>query len=168
MNVTAWLLDSDPSIRWQVMRDLLHAPDNEVAAERARVASEGWGARVLALQGDDGLWAGGAHFPADFRGDFSAGQPWTATSFSLLLLRALGADPADPRVKAAVALVRENARWEHAGQRYFDGEVEPCINGMAVAVGSYFGEDVSGIVERLLAERLPTGAGTARRSSGPP
>ncbi len=157
MNVVAWLLESDPAIRWQVMRDLLDAPADEVAAERARVATEGWGERLLDLQGADGLWAGGAHFPADFRGDFSKGQPWTSTSFSLLQLRGLGMDPANSRVREAIAKVRENARWEHAGQRYFDGEVEPCINGMAVAVGAYFGQDVSGIVERLLAERLEDG-----------
>ena len=59
-----WLLDSDPAIRWQVLRDLVHAPAEVVAAERARVATEGWGARLLALQGEDGQWAGGACFPA--------------------------------------------------------------------------------------------------------
>jgi hypothetical protein len=157
MNVIEWLLDSDPAIRWQVKRDLLHAPSDEVAAERARVADEGWGARMLALRGEDGLWAGGAHFPSDFRGDFSDGQPWTATNFSLQFLRSLGVDPDLPRVREAVASVAANARWEHAGQRYFDGEVEPCINGMTLAVGSYFGQDVDGIAERLVGERLSDG-----------
>ncbi len=64
MTVLDWLLDSDPAIRWQVLRDLVDAPAEVVAAERARVATEGWGARLLALQGDDGQWAGGACFPA--------------------------------------------------------------------------------------------------------
>jgi hypothetical protein len=49
MNVIDWLLDSDPAIRWQVMRDLTDAPDADVAAERAKVATEGWGAQILAL-----------------------------------------------------------------------------------------------------------------------
>src|SRR5205807_9154369 len=66
MTVLDWLLDSDPAIRWQVLRDLVHAPSEVVAAERARVATEGWGARLLALQGEDGQWAGGACFPAGF------------------------------------------------------------------------------------------------------
>ena len=69
MTVMDWLLESDPAMRWQVLRDLSDAPPEVVAAERARVATEGWGARLLALRGDDGQWAGGACFPADFRGD---------------------------------------------------------------------------------------------------
>jgi len=56
VDVVEWLLDSDPAIRWQVMRDLIDAPDDEVAAERARVATEGWGARLLTLQRHDGHW----------------------------------------------------------------------------------------------------------------
>ena len=57
MSVIEWLLDSDPSIRWQVMRDLLAESDATVARERSRVAAEGWGARLLDLQGSDGHWA---------------------------------------------------------------------------------------------------------------
>ncbi|HZG66671.1 MAG TPA: hypothetical protein VEZ12_07995, partial [Herpetosiphonaceae bacterium] len=78
-SVIRWLLDSDPAIRWQVLRDLVHAPDAVVAAERARVATEGWGARLLALQGADGQWAGGACFPARsfHQSDEHQGQPWT-------------------------------------------------------------------------------------------
>src|SRR4029077_21291 len=56
MDVVDWLLDSDPAIRWQVMRALADAPEEDVAAERARVATEGWGARLLALQKQDGHW----------------------------------------------------------------------------------------------------------------
>jgi hypothetical protein len=92
-DVTGWLLDSDPSLRWQGMRDLTGASAIEVTAERARVATEGWGARLLALCGADGQWAGGACFPADFRGEFSVGQPWTSTYPPLLLLRDLGINP---------------------------------------------------------------------------
>ena len=49
--VIDWLLDSDPALRWQMMLDLTDAPADEVAAERARVATEGRGARLLALRG---------------------------------------------------------------------------------------------------------------------
>jgi hypothetical protein len=155
MTVMSWLLDSDPAIRWQVMRDLTGEPDAVVAAERAKVANGGWGARLLALQGDDGQWAGGTHFPAVRV--LKGYQPWTATSFSLMLLRQLGVLPTDERVRRASALVRENSKWEHDGQDFFDGEVEPCINGMAVAIGAYFGEDMRGIVDRLLTEPLEDG-----------
>lgn len=174
MDVTAWLLDSDPAIRWQVMNDLTDEPDTAVDAERARVADEGWGARLLALQGEDGTWVGGAHFPGDFSWSELTrdedgrviGQPWTATSWSLTLLRLFGLDPDSPQAKRAVEQVRENCRWEHEGQRYFDGEVEPCINGLTVANGSYFGEDVSGIVERLLGEQMEDGGWNCEQENG--
>src|SRR4249919_1037519 len=113
MSVLDWLLDSDPAIQWQALRDLADAPAEVVAAERARVATEGWGARLLALQGDDGQWEGGALFPAGWWGsDHDDTQPWTATEPSLTLLRAFGVDPNDERVRWAVAQVRDHCRWE--------------------------------------------------------
>jgi hypothetical protein len=168
MTVLDWLLDSDPAIRWQVLRDLVQAPAEVVAAERARVATAGWGARLLALQGEDGQWAGGACFPA--RGfDRSAevpGQPWTATLPTLQLLRDFGVDPSSDRVRRAVARVRDNCRWEHAGQPFFSGEVEPCINGRTVALGTYFDQDVVGVVARLLGEQLEDGGWNCEAERG--
>jgi hypothetical protein len=164
--VLDWLLDSDPALRWQVLRDLTDAPPEVVAAERARVATEGWGARLLALRDDDGQWAGGACFPGDFRGDFSQGQPWTSTFPTLTLLRDFGIDPEAKALRETIALVRDNCRWEHDGQAFFDGEVEPCINGRTVAIGSYFGEDVDGIVARLLGEQLGDGGWNCEAENG--
>jgi hypothetical protein len=127
-----------------------------VAAERARVATEGWGAALLALQGDDGQWAGGACFPARFfdESDQYHGQPWISTLPTLQLLHDFGVDPRADRVRRAVALVRDHCRWEHAGQPFFSGEVEPCINGRAVTLGTYFDLDVDGVVARLVGEQL--------------
>ena len=163
--VIDWLLDpadSDPSIRWQVMRDLLDLPESEWASVRAQVEIEGWGARLLSYEDDDGQWAGGAHFPADF--DFDgpeahpdAGQPWTATTHVLSQLREFGLDPASGRANRAVNLIGANCRWEHDGQPYWEGEVEPCINGITVANGAYFGVDMQSVVDRLLLERLDDG-----------
>lgn len=92
-----WLLDSDPALRWQVERDLLRAPEEVWRATRARVATEGFGAQLLALQDPDGQWAGGAYFPGDFdfhgpEGHDGAGQPWTATTWALNMLREWGLD----------------------------------------------------------------------------
>ena len=155
MTVTDWLLDSDPAIRWQVMRDLTDAPADEVAAERAKVATEGWGAQILAAQPPDGVWGGGAYFPE-----------WTSTTPTLQLLREFGLDPGSAEARRALELVRTNARWEHEGERYFDGEVEPCINGQAVAIGAYFGQDVRGIVERLLTEQMEDGGWNCEQERG--
>jgi hypothetical protein len=156
MSVIDWLLDGDPAIRWQVLRDLTDASPDEVAAERARVSHVGWGARLLAVEDPDGLWAGGACFPAGYRGG-GPGQPWTATMHTLQTLQLLGLDPASELARKVAALVEENGRWEHAGQRYFDGEVEPCINGRTIETGAYFGVDVAAMVERILDERLEDG-----------
>ena len=147
MTLLEWLLESDPAIRWQVLRDLVHAPAEVVEAERARVATEGWGARLLALQGVDGQWAGGACFPArsfNWR-DENQGQPWTATLPTLQLLHDFGVDPGSDRVRGAVASVRRRCRWS-TRQPFFDGEVEPCINGRTVTLGTYFDQDVGGVV----------------------
>jgi hypothetical protein len=168
MSVVDWLLDSDPAIRWQVLRDLVGADSDVVAAERARVATEGWGARLLALQGDDGQWAGGACFPArsfNWRAE-DHGQPWTATLPTLQLLHDFGVDPNSEMVRRAVARVKDNCRWEHAGQAFFSGEVEPCINGRTVTLGIYFGQDVSGVVDRLLDEQLDDGGWNCEAENG--
>ncbi|HEV7603430.1 MAG TPA: hypothetical protein VGO15_00565, partial [Candidatus Limnocylindrales bacterium] len=153
MDVIDWLLDADPAIRWQVMRDLTHEPAEVVAAERTRVATEGWGARLLALQAPDGRWDG---------------RPWsqdyTDTFHVLELLRHYGLDPESEAARQAIGLVQEQVTWRHpdfeapwAENRFFEGEVEPCVNGNAVATGAYFGVDITPLVERLLSEQLPDG-----------
>lgn len=167
MTVSDWLLDSDPAIRWQVLRDLEGMPPAAVAEERARVVREGWGARLLALQGSDGQWAGGACFPGDFRwAQMRVGQPWTSTLPVLQLLCEFGVDPVDPAVRSAVEAVRDHCRWEHDGQRFFDGEVEPCINARVVALGAYFGLDVEPVVARLLGESLEDGGWNCEAENG--
>jgi hypothetical protein len=155
--VLDWLLDADPALRWQVLRGLTDAPPEVVAAERARVAVEGWGARLLAARDADGQWAGGACFPASGWSREDGGQPWTATLPTLDLLRLLGLDPASAQARETVALVRRNCRWEYDDLPFFDGEVDSCINGRTVAIGAYFGEDVEPIVGRLLTDQLADG-----------
>jgi hypothetical protein len=166
--VIKWLLDSDPAIRWQVMRDLLDAPHSEWSAERAKVETEGWGARLLSHQDEDGQWAGGSFVPAGFNEEEwkASGQPWTATCFSLQQLREFGLDPACERARRTVALIGANSRWDEGGQRYWDGEVEECINGRTVADGSYFGVDISPIVARLVCECLEDGGWNCERCHG--
>jgi hypothetical protein len=158
LTVTAidWLLDSDPAIRWQVMRDLLDAPPDDVAAERAKVAIEGWGAQVLAAQDADGQWGGGTFFP---RG--------TGTFDTLHLLYLLGPAPADERIQRALEPVHDAARWDYDPTfRFFDGEVEPCINGRVLAIGAYFGRDMRAVVDRLLSEQMDDGGWNCEQENG--
>ena len=161
MTVIDWLLDSDSAIRWQVMRDLTGAPAGEVAAERARVATDGLGARLLALQSEDGRWGGAA---------WNRGS--NSTMHVLMLLRDLGLDPASEQARRAVGLVRDRVTWQGCGPEecdgnaFFAGEVEPCINGQVAASGAYFGQDVRGIIDRLLSEQLTDGGWNCEAANG--
>src|SRR3954468_17444435 len=154
--VIDWLLDSDPAVRWQVMRDLLDAPEAEWQGERAKGGTQGWGARLLSYQDEDGQWAGGAFVRRgfDFEDMQKHGQPWTATASVLSELHELGFDPTTDRARRSVELIGANSRWDHDGQPYWEGEVEECINGRTVAYGAYFGVDVAPIAHRLVGARL--------------
>ncbi len=121
--VLDWLLDADPSLRWQVERDLVHAPEDVWRVTRARVASEGLGARLLALQDDDGQWAGGAYFPREVREGTAPdepGQPYTATTWSLNSLREWGVEPEALRPGTA-QLLEQSSRWEYEDLPYWVG-----------------------------------------------
>ena len=152
-----WLLDSDPSIRWQVMRDLGGEANDAVAAERSRIASEGWGAQLLDRQRPDGKWGDGASDPQ-----------WASTLHTLLLLRIMGLDPGSERARAMVRVVRDRVTWgpEFGDSPFFEGEVEPCINGGTVALGSYFGESSDRLVDRLLGEQLGDGGWNCEAERG--
>lgn len=167
-SVITWLADSDPSIRWQVMRDLLDAPEPEWSAERAKVETDGWGARLLSYQDEDGQWAGGSFVPRGFdvREWREVGQPWTATTYSLTQLREFGLDPSSDRARRSVQLIGASSRWDEGGQPFWEGEVEECINGRTVADGAYFGVDVSAIVGRLVGERQADGGWNCERANG--
>lgn len=155
-----WLLDSDPSIRWQAMRDFTDASEEEITAERTRIATDGWGAALLAAQSEDGTWPGEPRFPE-----------WP-TLRTLLLLHDMGLDPASEQSRRAVGRVQENVQWlmniaqdelpkdediSWWHKPLFAGEVEPCINGRVVTVGAYFGVDMQPLVDRLLGEQMADG-----------
>lgn len=159
---TSWLLDSDPAVRWQVKRDLTGEPADAIAAERALITTEGWGARLLKLQRRDGSWGGNTW----------AFDDWTSTFETLTLLREFGLDPTSRQARAAIELIRDNSDWGewHDHSPFFEGESEPCINGRVLAIGAYFGEATDRLVDRLLDEQLKDGgwncdAPASKRSS---
>ncbi|SHJ44421.1 hypothetical protein SAMN02745244_02522 [Tessaracoccus bendigoensis DSM 12906] len=155
-DLLGWLLDSDPSLRWQVERDLLAAPAERWQATRARVPSEGFGARLLALQDEDGQWAGGAFFPAGF--DFEhpgEGQPWKATNWSLSSLREWGV-PGGVLGDTATRIAA-NSRWEYGDLPYWGGEVDVCINAATLANGAWLGADVTALRDWFPAHQLADG-----------
>jgi len=147
MDAIDWLLDADPAIRWQAMRDLTDASPATVAAERRRVPHEGIGAEILARQGSDGAW---------HRSD---SPDWLPTLFTCLLLRATGIDRSEPVVDAAMTRLNAGFRWdaEFGAKPFFEGEVEPCINGGTLALGAYFGRPSESLAHRLVGEQLEDG-----------
>jgi hypothetical protein len=160
--LTTWLLHSDPALRWQVERDITREPLEVWESTRARIATEGFGARLLAQQDPDGQWAGGAFFPADF--DFhgpeageGAGQPWTATTWTLNSLREWGLDSTVLRERGTAELLATNSRWEYDDLPYWGGEVDCCINAWTVSNGLWLGADVTGIVDWFVEHRLADG-----------
>jgi hypothetical protein len=139
------------------MRDLTAAPATEVAAERSRVATEGWGKQLLDLQRADGQW-----------GDGISTKFWWSNMYTLVWLRDLGIDPASPGARAAIDRVRANVTWgaEFGNAPFFEGEVEPCINGRVVALGAYFGVRSDRLVDRVLGEQLADGGWNCEAERG--
>lgn len=156
-SVLEWLLDSDPSLRWQVMQDLAAGSGDDVAAERGRVATEGWGALLLERQDPGGTWDDGTYRPGWVAQERPFFDAWTATHFSLQLLQSFGLDQGSPEARRAVGLVRDSVRWDADGAYYFEGETEECVNGIALRSGAHFGQDVDAIVDRLLDDQLDDG-----------
>ena len=156
-SVIKWLLDSDPSIRWQVLRDLTKESDEAVAAERSRVATEGWGAQLLNHQNTNGSW-----------GDGNSAPVWSSTLQTMQLLWNMGLDPISEQARKAISLVRDEVTWgpQWGNSPFFEGEVEPCINGRVLGLGAYFGETSGRLLERLLGEQLKDGGWNCKTENG--
>jgi len=140
-----WLLDSDASIRWQVMRDLTDEVPEAIAAERSRVATEGWGAQLLSRQSPAGHWG--------------SGPKWDLIAlFCLVVLKDLGLDPASRQARKMIDRVDKRLvfKWLN-NRRFLDGETEPCINGRILGVGAYFKEPNDALAKQLLGEQLDDG-----------
>jgi hypothetical protein len=143
-SIINWLMEGDPAIRWQTLRYLTGAPANEVAAERARVATEGWGAELLAAQLPNASWA-------------ERDEGWMIAIRTLTLLKDMGADPAAPAVRRSIERVKPLTFVWHDNRPFFAGETEPCLNGRILGLGAYFGEPDAKLLEQLLGEQLSDG-----------
>ena len=165
--VLDWLLDSDPSLRWQVERDLAHASTETWEATRARIATEGFGARLLSEQDSDGQWEGGAYFPAGYFGSAEAeepGQPWTATTWVLKDLREWGLDAT---VLAGTAeKLASGSTWDYQDLPYWGGEVDVCINSYTLTSGAWLGADVSALAAWFPEHRLADGGWNCEAEEG--
>lgn len=164
-----WLLAGDPAIRWQTLRDLVGAPGPTVERERARIAREGWGARLLEKQDPGGAWEAGKS------GDGGLYTPkWTSTTYTMLLLRDFGLPANNRQARRACKLLLEQGLRDDGGIGYGDWarwtrRSETCITGMVLSLLSYFEYDDTGldtVADHLLREQMPDGGWNCRRHRG--
>jgi len=156
-----WLLAGDPAIRWQTMRDLLDAPEQEWRAERQRTAESGWGADLLALQDAGGSWGGGIYSPK-----------WTSATYTLLILRCIGIPRDCEAAQHGAELMLAKLlgpRCDAAFQRKL-ANLDRCIVGMALQLAVYFmiqDERIEALVDTLLREAMPDGGWNCSRRRDP-
>ena len=167
--VTRWLLDGDPAIRWQVLRDVLGAAERTVERERQKVAREGWGARLLAKQDSGGTWAGG------MSSDGGLYSPkWISTTYTMLLLRDFGLPATNRQAKKACRLLLDHGLERDGGINYgmwgkWWGRSEACITGMVLSILSHFKYDddrLDTVANHLLKQQMPDGGWNCRRPQG--
>lgn len=156
----AWLLRADPAIRWQARRDLTDAAASTLLRERRKVATAGWGARLLERQDADGTWAGGLYSPK-----------WISTTYTMMLLRDLGLSPANRQAKTACRLLLEHGMRRDGGINYgpWGTRAETCVTGMVLSILSYFQFDddrLDTIAHHLLEQQMPDGGWNCRRPYG--
>lgn len=149
--VIFWLLEGDPSVRWQVLEDLVNARQKTIRAERQKIEIEGWGARLLSLQDKNGLWGGGLYSPK-----------WISTTYTLLLLRRMGLNPHNEQAQLACQLLLDKGFYKDHGINYFStlNNSETCVTGMVLSLLAYFDiQDprVDQIVDYILKEQFEDG-----------
>lgn len=158
-----WLLDGDPAIRWQTLHDLVGAAERTVEREQGRVERDGWGARLLAKQDPNGMWAGGLYSPK-----------WTSTTYTMLMLRDFGLAANNRQARKACTLLLERGLQRDGGINYgtwakWTGQSETCITGMVLSILSHFAYDddsLDTIADHLLAQQMPDGGWNCRRHQG--
>jgi hypothetical protein len=166
-----WLLEGDPSIRWQTLRDLVGAGERAVARERSRVAREGWGARLLARQRADGRWGAGRS-TRTHAGLY--GPKWISTTYTMLLLRDLGLPAGNRKARRACALLldqglREDGQIDFGDWARWTRKGETCVTGIVLSILAHFEHDdprLDTVVRTLLAQQMRDGGWNCRRSSG--
>jgi hypothetical protein len=146
-----WLLEGDPAIGWQTQRDLVGALPSIVEDERLRVASEGWGVQLLALQEPSGRWGGGLYSPK-----------WISTHYTMFSLRFLGLPQYNPKAHKACQLLLEAGYYRDGGIN-FSASIkysETCITGMVLSILAYFrypDRRIHDLVEHLVDQQMADG-----------
>ncbi|PWU09797.1 MAG: hypothetical protein C5B51_05530 [Terriglobia bacterium] len=159
--VLEWLLEGDPAIRWQALRDLGDAGARTVSREQRRVAAEGWGAYLLRLQDADGRWGGGIYNPK-----------WISTTYTMQLLRSFGLPFGQAQALRGCAHLLDTGFSDDGGINFFPRRYprsEMCISSMVLAVTCWFRfEDarVDRLMEHVVAQQMDDGGWNCRAMPG--
>lgn len=159
-SVIRWLLEGDPAIRWQTLRDLTDSRQDEIQRDRERISLEGWGARLLELQDQSGKWANGIYSPK-----------WTSTTYTMLVLRDFGLSPKIVQVQKACQLLLDRGFYPDGGINYFASlkHSETCVTGMILSILAYFqfsDERIHSLKNYLLDQQLPDGGWNCQSYNG--
>jgi hypothetical protein len=160
-SVVDWLLQGDPSVRWQVHADLLDSGKETIQKERIKIANEGWGAKLLELQDEAGTWAKALYSPK-----------WTSTTYTLLLLRRLGLDPDNKQAQKGCNILLEEGFSKDGGINYwqrYSNQSETCVTGLTLSILAYFNvkdQRLAEIAEHLLRAQMDDGGWNCRRPYG--
>lgn len=133
---TAWLLDSDPAIRWQVLKDILHEKPAVYGPERARLPQSGWGAQLLQLQDAAGLWNRSLY----------TGK-WLSTTYSLYLLKILGLSPGHPQAVMGCEQLLTRGLYQNQEIRFSRDQAisDLGVSALVLSLVCYFGYDVEAV-----------------------
>jgi hypothetical protein len=160
-NIIDWLMEGDPAIRWQVMRDLLDAPEAEWQTERRRTQNQGWGAQLLAEQDARGVWGGGLYSPK-----------WISSTYTLLTLVGIGLPPDCEPARRGAQIALDGLYGLDAGDALYQrtNQFDQCVGGMFVQLAAYFGiarERVTVMVKSLIENRISDGGWNCRINRKP-
>jgi hypothetical protein len=155
-----WLMKGDASIRWQVMKDLLGKPNRLIEKEREKISKQGWGAKLLKRQDEEGTWAGSLY-----------SRKWISTTYTMLLLRRLGLSPSSPEAKKPCSILLDKGFYADGGINYFRSlnHSETCVTGMILSILSYFHYDdqrLESLVKFLLEQQIADGGWNCRSFKG--
>jgi hypothetical protein len=159
-NVLDWLLRGDPSIRWQVKKDLLRHHEEQWQQDRYRIASEGWGKGLLQKRAEDGRWGGGLYTPK-----------WISTHYSLMLLKRLGLPQDNHLACESTRLILSKGLFRDGGINLFASlnHSETCVTGMVLSLCSYFDireNEFESLVDFLLDQQMEDGGWNCRSFLG--
>jgi hypothetical protein len=152
MEQISWLLENaDPSLEFQVRRDLLQEPTPSLAKYQNKIGKQGFVKLLLEKRKPDGHWGHDVYNPK-----------WTCTHYVLFELMQLGISNENAPCIESAGLLLDYPAGNHGGINYAKtvADSDLCINGMILNITSYFGLALAGqkcVIDYLLSTQMTDG-----------